>query len=113
MSKRLPAELEAPDLKMARERKEQRAVEAKGNLIETNPYLAKAVKEDKLDEVLQKAVEASSAIEEDRFSTEDNESEEKVNESEITEEVIENEIKEVRKKRGRPPMKKTLQKRRK
>lgn len=64
MSKRLPEGMEDPEYKMVMERKQQRMVEAAGkSLKETNPYLAEAVKEDKLSELLVETVVTSTAVE--------------------------------------------------
>ena len=64
MSKTLPEGMGDPEYKMVMERKQQRMVETKGkSLIETNPYLAKAVKEGKLNELLTEMVITSTAVE--------------------------------------------------
>ena len=110
MGKRLPEELEAPDLKFARENKERRAMEARGKpFVETNPYLQnKEVREEQFI----KAVETSTAVEGVKVDLDEIE-------EEIEEEVYkktEKEIKkEVIKKRGKLPLtdKKTFKKWRK
>jgi hypothetical protein len=85
MSKRLQEELEAPDLKMARERKERRQVEAKGIVLGQQPVVGSIVpnyvEPESIEDIAKK-------IEEEQ------------------EKEIEKEIQEVRKKRGRPPLKK-------
>lgn len=65
MSKRLPEELEAPDLKMARERKERRAMEARGVVLNEGIQVGRVVPayiepesiEDLAEEIEQKADE--------------------------------------------------------
>ena len=90
MSKRLPEELEAPDLKMARLAKEKRAMEAIGKpLIETNPQINK--------EDMKTAIEISTVIEGVELDIDEEEKEEK------------KEIKKI----GRSFFKKPIQKRRK
>ena len=105
MSKTLPEGMGDPEYRMVMERKQRRMVEIKGkSLVETNPPLIDAVKEEKLEEILGEAVEVSKDIEKENIEPDFTVSGDSFKiEVDLKEKKI---LKNPIKKRGRPPLKK-------